>query len=292
MQTTRASSPATAGRVDTGTAESLKDRYLELLKNTLSYSLWEEPGMPIDTITAGLGFPLSTTGKMIQSVLRPFGMKLTYSRPGAGSREEGKIWPDQAFTMVGNLRLNQLQAAAETVIKENVRGDLIETGVWRGGSSILMRAVLEAYGVRDRKVWVCDSFEGLPKPDVKNYPIDKDDMHYKLTFDAVSLEAVQGNFKKFGLLDNQVVFLKGWFKDTLPTASIDKISVLRLDGDMYESTIQALDALYPKLSSGGFCIVDDYGLSRCKQAVEDYRKKHSINAPIQKIDWSGVYWRK
>ena len=76
---------------------------------------------------------------------------------------------------------------------------------------------------------------------------------------AVPLERVQDNFRRYGLLDEQVRFLKGWFRDTLPTAPIERLAVLRLDGDLYESTIQALDGLYDKLSAGGFVIVDDYG---------------------------------
>ena len=84
-----------------------------------------------------------------------------------------------------------------------------------------------------------------------------------------------------------------WFKDTLPDAPIDRIAVLRLDGDLYESTIQALDALYPRLSPGGFCIIDDYhAIKACRQAVTDYRAKHGLSAEIVDIDQTGVLWRK
>ena len=87
-------------------------------------------------------------------------------------------------------------------------------------------------------------------------------------------------------------FLPGWFKDTLKDAPIENIAVLRLDGDLYESTIQALDALYPRLSPGGFCIIDDYNLEGCRKAVADYRTKHGITADIVDIDGTGVLWRK
>jgi O-methyltransferase len=90
-----------------------------------------------------------------------------------------------------------------------------------------------------------------------------------------------------------VVFLKGWFRDTLPTAPIEKVSILRLDGDLYESTMDSLVSLYPKVSSGGYVIVDDYGSTPpSAKAVTDYRTKHGIDEPIVKIDWTGVYWRK
>ena len=109
----------------------------------------------------------------------------------------------------------------------------------------------------------------------------------------MSQAQVEANFRRYGLLDDQVVFLKGWFKDTLPTAPIDTLAILRLDGDMYGSTIDALSALYSKLSIGGFCIVDDYGVvDSCKQAVTDFRADHGITADLHVIDSSGRFWRK
>ncbi|KAF0193106.1 MAG: O-methyltransferase [Gammaproteobacteria bacterium] len=89
-----------------------------------------------------------------------------------------------------------------------------------------------------------------------------------------------------------MVFLEGWFKDTLPVAPIEKLSVIRLDGDMYSSTMEAIEILYPKLSSGGFCVVDDYGLGGCKKAIDDYRNMYNITSEITRVDWTGVYWRK
>ena len=109
----------------------------------------------------------------------------------------------------------------------------------------------------------------------------------------MSQETVAEHFRKYGLLDEQVVFLKGWFKDTLPVAPIEKLAVMRLDGDMYASTMDALVSLYPKLQKGGFCIIDDFGAVRgCREAVADYRAQHKIEAPIHEIDWTGRYWRK
>jgi hypothetical protein len=195
--------------------------------------------------------------------------------------------------MIGLKRLDNLQNCIETVIRENVTGDLIETGVWRGGACILMRGVLAAYGDNGRKVFVADSFEGLPKADEEKYPADKGDNHYLFSpVLAVSREEVENNFKRYNLLDEQVVFLQGWFKDTLPSAPIQKIAVMRLDGDMYESTMDALVTLYPKLSLGGYCIIDDYALKGCKKAVDDYRERLKIKAELKEIDWTGRYWRK
>ena len=209
------------------------------------------------------------------------------------ARVNGHDWPSSAHTMVGFLRLKNIQDCCEQVIKDRVPGDFVETGVWRGGASIFMRGILAAHTEKNRTVWVADSFEGLPPPDEDRYPADKGDTHHTYEELKVSLEEVQENFRRYGLLDLQVQFLKGWFCDTLHKAPIQKISVLRLDGDMYQSTIDALEALYEKVSSGGYIIVDDYkAIPACKKAVEDFRAKNSISAAIIEIDWAGVYWRK
>ncbi|GEM_PF-3056746 len=208
-------------------------------------------------------------------------------------RQDGRDWPQQAHSMAGMERLRHLRACVETLVRENIPGDLIETGVWRGGACILMRGVLRALGDPSRTVWVADSFAGLPPPDAGKYPADAGDRLHAFQELAVSMEQVRNNFQRYDLLDGQVRFLKGFFADTLPTAPIGRLSLLRLDGDMYESTIDAVTALYPKLSSGGFCIVDDYGaVPACRLAINDYRRAHGIEEPISMIDWTGAWWRK
>jgi len=195
--------------------------------------------------------------------------------------------------MIGLARLQNIQDCIASVLRNAVPGDLIETGVWRGGACIFMRAALKAYGDDTRMVWVADSFQGLPKPDPR-YPRDADDHHWQYAdVLAVSLEKVKSNFERYGLLDSQVRFIEGWFKDTLPHAPIRQLSVLRLDGDMYASTMDALVALYPKLSPGGYAIIDDYGaIPACRLAVDDFRREHGVREALQKIDWTGVFWEK
>jgi O-methyltransferase len=212
----------------------------------------------------------------------------------ARKREEGRDWPANAETMVGLRRLDNVQYCVETVVRDGVPGDLLEAGVWRGGTAIFMRAVLAALGDADRRVWVADSFEGLPPPDPSN-PADADDIHSTLTQLAVDVDTVRGNFERYGLLDDRVRFLKGWFSDTLPTAPVESLAVLRADADMYGSTMDILNALYPKVSAGGFVIIDDYSnwnIPGCKAAVDEYRAAHGIEDPIVEIDWTGVYWRR
>jgi hypothetical protein len=156
-----------------------------------------------------------------------------------------------------------------------------------------MRAVLKTHGCTDRTVWVADSFRGLPPPNVEQYPQDRGLDLSQEKFLAVSVEQVRANFRKYGLLDERVRFLQGWFKDTLPTAPIEQLAVMRLDGDLYESTMDALTSLYPKLSIGGYVIIDDYGaVPACAQAVTDFRGRHAIRDEVKRVDWTGAYWRR
>lgn len=208
-------------------------------------------------------------------------------------RTNGVDWPQAAHTMIGLKRLDNLQFCVETVLADDVAGDLIETGVWRGGACIFMRAVLAAHGVAHRKVWVADSFEGMPDTrDAENTVDQKMALYQYNDVFAVSVEQVRENFGRYGLLDDQVEFLPGWFADTLPAAPIDKLAVLRLDGDLYDSTSDALRALYPRLSAGGFVIVDDYKIPSCREAVHDYRDEHGIDDEIVRIDGESVFWRR
>jgi len=269
------------------------DLYLDLMKKTLTFSLWPEPLRPIG-VSDCLKRPCRRFLVSLISHLLPRGWQLAEKMDITDAqRKEGRVWPGYADTMIGLARLDNVQFCIERVLADNVQGDFIETGVWRGGACIFMRAVLAAHAVQDRFVFLADSFEGLPQPDPLTYPADVGDRHHLYSSVlAVSQEEVEYNFRRYGLLDERVRFLKGWFKDTLPNAPIEKLAILRLDGDMYESTMEAMTSLYPRLSVGGFCIVDDYALPACKKAINDYRVKERITGVLEQVDWSGIYWRK
>ncbi len=267
------------------TEHDVRSLYLDLLRRNLT-----RYGMP-ERIPAGWPLRRRLHLKVSNLLMERYN---AHRLAGATPRELGLDWPAEAETMIGMQRLTSLQHCVETVLADDIPGDLVECGVWRGGACILMRAVLAAYGDETRCVWLADSFQGVPRSDPKNYKADKG-----LRLDraagilGVSEAEVRANFERYGLLDDRVRFLPGWFKDTLQDAPIEHIAVLRFDGDLYESTIQALDALYPRLSPGGFCIIDDYhALKACEQAVTDYRAKHGISAEIIEIDGTGVFWRK
>jgi O-methyltransferase len=207
-------------------------------------------------------------------------------------RAGGLDWPSKAHSMVGIARLTNVRDLAQRAIDEGVPGDFIETGVWRGGCCILMRGVLAINKVKDRKVFVADSFKGLPKPNVAAFPKDAG-LDWSMVHElAVSLEEVKSNFAAYDLLDDQVEFIKGYFSDTLSTVKPDRFALLRLDGDLYESTIVALECLYPRLSPGGYVIIDDYGaVQACRDAVDDYRARNNITSLIYQIDSTGVWWQ-
>ncbi len=270
----------------TDQSDSLGERYLKLMEVALTGALTEDP--PIVT-EAHRGI----VAMIIHSVYGPSApvpeSAMGYNR---NMRESGWDWPSTALTMVGRQRLRNFRMLIERVIDERVPGDIIETGVWRGGASIFARAVLAARNVRDRRIIVADSFEGLPPPDAA-FPADRDSALHTFAELAVSLEQVQANFAKFDLLDDQVVFLKGWFRDTMPTVPSERLAVLRLDGDMYESTIDPLKHLYDRLSVGGWVIVDDYVLVEgCRQAVHDFLEQRGLAPEILPIDGFGVYFQK
>ena len=236
----------------------MADNYLELLKRVLTGALFPESAdQPMQP--SAVSSPKAAIRNFIINVAAKKNIRLVKrGRYDAAAREEGRDWPSIAYTMVGMKRLNNVQHAIETALSHNIPGDIVECGVWRGGCTIFMRAVLDAHNVSDRIVWAVDSFEGLPKPDTVKYPADQGYDLSQIDYLSIPLEAVRGNFDRFGLLDQQVQFLKGWFKDTLPTAPIGTIAVLRADGDLYESTQDILNNLYDKVSPGGFVIIDDY----------------------------------
>jgi hypothetical protein len=208
-------------------------------------------------------------------------------------RETGRDWPAQAHTMVGLARLKNLRELVQRTIDEKVCGDYIETGVWRGGCCILMRGILAANAVTNRKVYVADSFSGLPPPNPEQYPADAGDTLYTFNQLVIPLEQVRANFARYNLLDDDIIFVQGLFHDTLPLLKTGRFALIRLDGDMYESTIVALTNLYPRLSPGGFVIIDDYGaIEACRKAVTDYRHSVGVSAEIHPVDWTGVWWQK
>jgi O-methyltransferase len=266
-------------------------RYFELLKLTLSGAIYEESAWRVLEPDKRPGL----RGRIRSAILRALqrrGLAVVYQRAyDAKQREFGQDWPMVGLTMVGHRRLDNVRNCILTVIADGIPGDFVECGVWRGGASIYAKALLDAYGANDRRVWLADSFEGMPAIEAEEDKIDID--LSEVRYLAVTQDQVAANFKRFGLLDENVRFIKGWFSESLSSAPIDAIAVLRLDGDHYTSTMASLTSLYGKVSPGGFVIIDDYNVfAGCKRAVTEFRAAHGISAELVPIDEDAVYWRR
>jgi len=263
-----------------------RDLYLDLLKKCLVNSIYEDAPAPI-----------FIDGK-------------TTSQYSSERRRAGRDWPTKAHTMIGLHRLNNLHCLAKRVLEEGIEGDFLEAGVWRGGATIFMRGLLKAYAVKDRVVWVADSFCGFPPSDKtssRSYTsaelrtvtngIEAGNPEWEAALETLragtTREDVEMNFERYGLLDDQVRFLPGFFSDTLPSAPVKKLAILRADGDLYDSTYQILDNLYPRVSPGGYVIIDDYhSFTECRQAVHDYLSAARRNVQLENIDADAVFWQK
>lgn len=272
-----------------------REMYLDLLKKCLTASIYEESAWQVVEMSKRQAkenvrwSPFAPVRRFLVRQLRKRQFFVVRACPfDAVKRAKGEDWPCFGYTMIGSARLDNIEMCVRDVLENSVPGDFIETGVWRGGSAIFMRAMLRVCGCTDRIVWAADSFEGMPAPQSRSDGWDLSGIELL----SVSLEEVQRNFSRFGLLDDQVRFLKGWFCDTLPAAPIDKLAILRLDGDLYHSTMDALNNLYHKVSRGGYVIVDDYlGWPACRNAVHDFLDARSLHPDIRDIDSESVYWR-
>jgi hypothetical protein len=179
--------------------------------------------------------------------------------------KEGREYAQNAHTVIGWRRLENIQLAIEYILKSGVEGDFLEAGVWKGGACIFATGVLQALGDAHRRVWVVDSFEGLPRPTihgVRNTTNNEVGWSEQRDFYAISVDQVRQNFEAYGLLSERVRFVKGFFAESLREKAaelgMNKLAILRMDGDMYESYMDVLFNLYERVSVGGVVIVDDY----------------------------------
>ena len=193
----------------------------------------------------------------------------------------------QPLTLLTKSQLDLVETAVLEIEEQAVPGDLIEAGVWRGGCIILMRALLQAHGIAGRKVFAADSFCGIPMNSrIANDPVDRWTDRW-----VASAEEVKQNIRRFGLLDDRIRFVAGYFADSLTQLPGERFSLIRLDSDSYDSVGISLEALYPLTSRGGIVIIDDWHLVGCKLAVENYRARHGINDEI-KVQDGNAYWVK
>ena len=203
------------------------------------------------------------------------------------------------LTMVSYERLWTTLMACKHAIERNIDGDFVECGVWRGGNSLVAAELFKLYGV-PKKVWLFDTFAGMTAPtgaDVSavdgkaaqgQFARDQRDTHNDWCY--ASLGDVRNSFAKKGFTSDSVKFIEGDVCATLvnPTNLPDKICVLRLDTDWYESTKKELEILYPKLTTGGTLIIDDYGYwAGSKKATDEYFAAHGNRPFLQYTDDTG-----
>ena len=198
------------------TTETAVDLYLDLLARTLTRALFEDSDFVVGVMSVGRRpWPVRIADRLAPALAKAR-LEVVVKRPyDRDKRENGRDWPAKAETMTGLKRLANARFCIETVLADSIPGDIIETGVWRGGMSIFMRGVLKAHGVTDRKVWLADSFQGLPRPDPIRYPADRGLHFWRHDILSVGVQQVRHNFERYGLMDDQVGFIVGWFRDTL-----------------------------------------------------------------------------
>lgn len=290
-------------------ADDLVLRYLELLKKSLLDELYieNEARLVYATLCHLSGVPMAEeiirdielhrpdiVGRLKQTRQQgEISFMWDIPQPGGALRQVNLRNVSEFYhTMIGRQRLDNIHSLLDEIVRDNISGDLMETGVWRGGATIFMRGYLAARGIKERRVWVADSFAGLPVPSTpQDHGYDFSAGVFPIL--AISRGEVEELFRRYDLLDDQVEFLEGWFKDSLPAAPIERLALLRVDGDLYESTRDALTHLYHKVVPGGFIIVDDYfDFEPCRKAVDEFRLAVGAQAALHQIDWTAVYWRK
>ncbi len=212
-----------------------------------------------------------------------------------------KIWTEiRDYTMTSVERGYALYKAVRYVIENDIAGDFVECGVWKGGSCMLMALVLMNAGIKDRNIYLYDTFKGMTEPGDNDFIAwngrsvrDKWDADLKGTAKnftewAVSLDTVKANTGKTGYPAERLIFIKGPVEETLPADAPDSVCLLRLDTDWYESTRVELEHLYPVLSSGGVLILDDYGhFTGAKLAVDEYFSASDKHLLLNRIDYTG-----
>ena len=200
------------------------------------------------------------------------------------------------FTSTSGERLYVLCKSVEYIVKNNIPGDFVECGVWRGGSMMAVAHTLLRLGDTSRRLYLFDTFEGMPKPGEKDISFRGEDA--SITWrelnrgDAngwcyASLEEVRRNMLSLGYEADKIHFVKGTVEQTLPSAAPDSIAMLRLDTDWYTSVRHELDHLFPRLTRGGVIIVDDYGhWEGARQATDEYIKEHNLPLLFNRIDYT------
>jgi len=257
-----ATAPPCVKQADSASSARLRNAYIGLMKNTVTGSLFDEMGACV----MGSGGGCDKQQPYVHA-----------------KRLKGGDWPYVGHTMVGHMRIDNIRMALEDVINNNVPGDFLEMGVWRGGACAYARAVLNVYEQRDRSVHLFDAFESIAGYGGSS------------KFLANTEAQVKHNLDKYELSEG-TYFHKGLFKDTVPSfakAFTGQIAVLRIDGNYYDSYQDAMYYLYDKVPVGGYVIFDDImSHSAVRRFWEDFKRDQGVPEDITPIDDHSAYFKK
>jgi len=216
-------------------------------------------------------------------------------------KQVGLFWKVKPYTLVSFERLYNVHMLSRLIEENSMKGAFVECGVWKGGCVAIMAHVAKKAG-SNRKIWLFDSFEGLPEPtkkdgiEAKIFASKKDSGKLKSIKKVVaSISDVNEILSKLKIDRKNIVIRKGWFQDTLPKAKKDigAISILRLDADWYESTKICLEKLYGLIIPKGYIIIDDYySWGGCRKAVDEFIAKNNLQIKIRRIDRCAAYFQK
>jgi len=266
--------------------ERVTDRYLDLLRDALLGEHYLENEMRIEHLLDVVGGAdldldkLADPARHDASRLRRLKRERRVGElAGDGAPRDRAGIP--ASAALGRVRLDHLRGCLEALRNDAVEGDLIESGTGRGGAAIFMRGFLEAHEIAGSRVWVVDRFDGRELPD------GEDDVRFPPV-----LNSVREGFARFDLLDDRVKFLQGPPASELGHSSIDEVALLRVDSIDPEEVRAILEAIYERVSPGGFVVIDDYGSAGCQEAVEAFRADIGVQEPLERIDWSAAAWRR
>lgn len=213
-------------------------------------------------------------------------------------KETRTVYKVMPYSLVGSAGLSQTYSLVARIIKNNLQGDLVECGVAQGGCSALMALKAFENNREGRKIWLFDSFEGLPEPTAKDFRNGiKGDFIRPLSKGSClgTVKQVEDLFARLGIDKKNVKIVKGWFQKTLPEYKnkINKISLLRIDADWYKSTKYCLESLYDKVVNKGFIVIDDYGTCvGAKKALDEFLEKKNLFVELVHDGRGGCYFQK
>jgi O-methyltransferase len=244
--------------------------------------------------------------RVVRGVLRRAGYNVT---PIEGNKSEPAFPPDfdaatqnvcrfvRPFTMTSPERILALRESVKYVVQHGIQGDIVECGVWKGGSMMAVARTLLELGTTDRNLLLFDTFDGMSAPTAQDISLEgetaadlllKSSKESSLVWACGALEEVKRNLLSTGYPAERISFIKGKVEETIPEYAPSRIALLRLDTDWYESTHHELVYLYPRLSSGGVLIIDDYGhWAGARKAVDTYLAEHNPPVLLNRIDYTG-----